>query len=242
MKNFYDILGISDSASQSEVTNAFRKLAKQYHPDRNPKTRDKFIEIFEAYEILRKTKGNERKHNFRTNNKKRRTEQNSSDSTELTHYWTEDIRSEAEKHANMSYDDFIKSSIIKGVSGVKIFFSIMAHIFILFWAVSILFGFTYGAVICTLSLFGLGDGLGEGFLFNLYGSLLGGLMSYAGWALILQSIWENRNSKWKYIKSIFTDIWEAIKEGKNDNEILVLGLIFSGFVTIIALTVFKSFN
>ena len=115
----------------------------------------------------------------------------------------------------------------------------MAHIFILFWAVSILFGFTYGAVICTLSLFGLGDGLGEGFLFNLYGSLLGGLMSFAGWALILQSIWKNRNSKWKYIKSIFTDIWEAIKEGKNDNDLLVLGLIFSGFVTIIALTVFK---
>ena len=49
MKNYYDILGISDSASPSEVTIAFRKLAKKYHPDRNPKTRDKFIEIFEAY-------------------------------------------------------------------------------------------------------------------------------------------------------------------------------------------------
>ena len=237
MKNFYDILGISDSASQSEVTNAFRKLAKQYHPDRNPKTRDKFIEIFEAYEILIKTKGNERKHNFRTNNKKRRTEQNSSDSTELTHYWTEDIRSEAEKHANMSYDDFIKSSIIKGVSGVKIFFSIMAHIFTLLWAVIMLFGFTYAAIVWTLGLFGLGPE--PGYLWNLYGSLLFGLMSFAAWALILKAIWENRNSKWKYIKSIFTDIWEAIKEGKNDNDLLVLGLIFSGFVTIIALTVFK---
>jgi len=242
MKNYYDILGISDSASLSEVTIAFRKLAKKYHPDRNPKTRDKFIEIFEAYEILRKTKGNERKQNFRTDNRERRTEQNSSDSTELTHYWSEDIRSEAEKYANMSYDDFIKSSIIKGVSGVKIFFSIMGHIFILLLAVSILFGFTYGAVICTLGLFGFGDGLGEGFFFNLYGSLFFGLMSYMFWYLILQSIWKNRNSKWKYIKSIFTNIWEAIKEGKNDNELLVFGLIFSGIVTIIAFIVYKQFN
>jgi len=239
MKNYYDILGISDSASPSEVRIAFRKLAKKYHPDRNPKTRDKFIEIFEAYEILRKTKGNERKQNYKTDNRERRTEQNSSDSTELTHYWSEDIRSEAEKYANMSYDDFIKSSIMKGVSAVKIIFATMGYIFILLWAINIVFAFTYGAVVCTLGLFGLGDGFGEGFLFDLYGSLFFGLMSFMVWALILNSIWENRNSKWKYIKSIFTNIWEAIKEGKNDNEILVFGLIFTGIVTIIALTVYN---
>ena len=53
-KNYYDILGVSKSASADEIKSAYRKLAKQYHPDLN-KTEEaaaKFKDINEAYECL----------------------------------------------------------------------------------------------------------------------------------------------------------------------------------------------
>jgi curved DNA-binding protein len=54
-KDYYQTLGISKTASDDEIRKAFRKLAKQYHPDKNPgsKTAEaKFKEINEAYEVL----------------------------------------------------------------------------------------------------------------------------------------------------------------------------------------------
>ncbi|MDR1093281.1 MAG: molecular chaperone DnaJ [Clostridiales bacterium] len=53
-KNYYDTLGVSKTASDEELKAAYRKLAKQYHPDINkaPEAAAKFKEINEAYEIL----------------------------------------------------------------------------------------------------------------------------------------------------------------------------------------------
>jgi DnaJ-class molecular chaperone len=54
-KNPYTVLGVSASASESEIRAAFRKLAKQYHPDRNPgdkKAEDRFKEISSAFDLL----------------------------------------------------------------------------------------------------------------------------------------------------------------------------------------------
>lgn len=55
MRDPYDILGVARGASEADIKKAFRRLAKQYHPDRNkddPKARDKFAEANNAYEIL----------------------------------------------------------------------------------------------------------------------------------------------------------------------------------------------
>jgi molecular chaperone DnaJ len=53
-KDFYDILGVAKDASQDEIKKTYRKLAMQYHPDRNPgaEGEEKFKEIGEAYSVL----------------------------------------------------------------------------------------------------------------------------------------------------------------------------------------------
>ncbi|WP_155298416.1 DnaJ C-terminal domain-containing protein [Deinococcus kurensis] len=54
-KDYYDVLGVSRGASDADIKSAYRKLAKQYHPDKNAgdeKAAEKFKEIGEAYAVL----------------------------------------------------------------------------------------------------------------------------------------------------------------------------------------------
>jgi curved DNA-binding protein len=54
MKNYYDTLGVSETASDNEIKSAFRKLAAQHHPDKGG-SEAKFKEINEAYDTLKNT-------------------------------------------------------------------------------------------------------------------------------------------------------------------------------------------
>jgi molecular chaperone DnaJ len=53
-RDYYEVLGVSKNASKDEIKDAYRKLAMQYHPDRNkaPDAEEKFKEISEAYAVL----------------------------------------------------------------------------------------------------------------------------------------------------------------------------------------------
>src|SRR5579884_4057146 len=51
-KDYYKVLGVSATATDKEITRAYRKLAKQYHPDANPGSEERFKEISAAYDVL----------------------------------------------------------------------------------------------------------------------------------------------------------------------------------------------
>lgn len=54
-RDYYEVLGVSRSATSADIKTAYRKLAMQYHPDRNegnPEAEDKFKEASEAYAVL----------------------------------------------------------------------------------------------------------------------------------------------------------------------------------------------
>ena len=51
-KDYYKVLGVVPSATDKEITRAYRKLAKEHHPDANPGSEERFKEISAAYDVL----------------------------------------------------------------------------------------------------------------------------------------------------------------------------------------------
>src|SRR5487761_1700172 len=52
-RDYYEVLGISKSASADEIKKAFRRAAVQHHPDKDGGNESKFKEVNEAYEVLK---------------------------------------------------------------------------------------------------------------------------------------------------------------------------------------------
>ena len=52
-ESLYDVLGVSLKADQREIRSAYKKLARQWHPDKNksPRAQEKILEINKAYEV-----------------------------------------------------------------------------------------------------------------------------------------------------------------------------------------------
>jgi molecular chaperone DnaJ len=66
-RDYYEVLGVSKSASDDEIKKSFRKLAVKYHPDKNPGDKEaesKFREANEAYEVLKDKQKRERYDQF----------------------------------------------------------------------------------------------------------------------------------------------------------------------------------
>lgn len=63
-RDYYDILGVGKSASADEIKKAYRRLAVQYHPDKQGGSEEKFKEVGEAYEVLKDTEKRKRYDQF----------------------------------------------------------------------------------------------------------------------------------------------------------------------------------
>ena len=64
-RDYYEVLGVSKTASADEIKSAYRKLAMKWHPDRNPdnpEAKSKFQEASEAYEVLSNPEKRQRNH------------------------------------------------------------------------------------------------------------------------------------------------------------------------------------
>jgi len=63
-RDYYEVLGVSKSASADEIKKAFRRLAVQHHPDKEGGNEDKFKEINEAYDVLKDAQKRQRYDQF----------------------------------------------------------------------------------------------------------------------------------------------------------------------------------
>lgn len=101
MRNYYEILNIKEDATDYEIKKAYRKLALEYHPDKNKSenAHELFIQINLAYETLkdfelRKAYDEELK------------SKNNKSTNDFYNYSTKKQREKAEEYANMSYEQF----------------------------------------------------------------------------------------------------------------------------------------
>jgi DnaJ-class molecular chaperone len=100
-KNFYQILNISENATLADIKKAYRKLALQFHPDKNKDkdAQNKFIAINIAYETLKDFNSRTEYDNFIKSEKE-------NSEREFKNYSNKKYKQKAEEYASMSYEQF----------------------------------------------------------------------------------------------------------------------------------------
>lgn len=123
MKSYFDILGLPTSATPEEIKKAYRRLAKEYHPDRNPSpdAAARFIQINEAYEFL--SDDNRRKYHSQRQTMSREEELRRE---RVYREWVRQqasARARAKAHAQANYEDFANSPIYRTAKAISKFYN-----------------------------------------------------------------------------------------------------------------------
>ncbi len=131
MKDYYAILEIGSGSSVSDIRDAYRRLAKKYHPDVNKSAdaHEKFIEISEAYEyLIHQTRQSGRKYSTVSNERQRDTENQKNDEYERL---KREARVKAQEQAKMRYEEFKKQHEAfqrSGINDLALLFKVVVRI------------------------------------------------------------------------------------------------------------------
>jgi curved DNA-binding protein CbpA len=133
--NYYEILGVSRTASHDEIAKTFRTLAKEFHPDINKSSNAKtrFIEIYEAYSILK----DDKKRSVYDQITFYKSDVDEGETTNNTTYsgWTETAKTEAKYYSETKYQEFAEK-VLKNIKA----FSKTTIVILLFFIAMILCG------------------------------------------------------------------------------------------------------
>ncbi len=122
MKDYYQKLGLSESASLEEIKKAYRVLAKKYHPDVSNEAEAEalFVEVNEAYEFLA---DEQRREAYRQKRARRISSEELQRRENVYRQWVEMQQEKAvlraRSHARVRYDDFVDSTIFKTAGTVS---------------------------------------------------------------------------------------------------------------------------
>lgn len=125
--NYYEILGIRSDAKKDEIKKAYRRLALEFHPDKNKSAdaHEKFISINEAYLILYDEEAREKydkeyfmffelkkdstyTSDYKETHNKQNQETNNRFNDEVLNNWVKNAREQAEKYAKMAFKEFYR--------------------------------------------------------------------------------------------------------------------------------------
>jgi len=143
---YYDALNIQHNASMDEICQAFRVLAKKYHPDLNNEynAKEKFIYIYEAYSILKDSE--KRRIYDELINKKDNVIKNNINESRYNE-WKNEAEKEGKYYSENNYDEFLKNVLEKLlVIGKKTAEITVGIVF------SIIFGLLIGALSAVLKI------------------------------------------------------------------------------------------
>ena len=110
MKNYYSILAINNTADLLTIKKTYRKLAIQYHPDKNSsiEASKKFIKITEAFHVLRNMESRKQYDAIFTSSLAKTS---SPDFTNQKETWKQEGKQKAKEYSSIPIDDFIKRII-----------------------------------------------------------------------------------------------------------------------------------
>jgi hypothetical protein len=117
MKDYFGILGLTADATEADIKRAYRRLAREWHPDVNPSpdATARFVEINEAYELL-SDEELRRAYSWKTSNSRADFEEQIRREA-IFRMWMRDrqadSRSRAYQYANASFDEFENSPIYR---------------------------------------------------------------------------------------------------------------------------------
>ncbi|MFZ6051821.1 J domain-containing protein [Halocola ammonii] len=144
VNKYFEILGVGKNATLAEIKKAFRKKAKQLHPDVNdaPDAKEQFILLNEAYDYFQNLKAGKayssKKHTYRRPRSRAKTYE------DWKNKERERTRERAREHARMEYEAFLKTDYYKTTSALATLVDYLATLFVLFIFIGVpIIGYSY---------------------------------------------------------------------------------------------------